>query len=448
MRVTRRTRWQVRIHNLLFVLLFLGVIAAVAWLSTRYSFEADWTAGQRNTLTEDTRELVAGIDGPVTITMFLRDGHPGRRQATDVIARYQAVKPDIEFEIVNPDTDPERVRRAGISTEGEIVIGHDGRTEHIGNLTERSVTNALQRLSRDGERWVAFIEGHGERDPHGRANHDYGYFVAELEQKGFNVQTVNPLAQGAIPDNTSLVVVAGPQVELLPAAVDMLVDWVAGGGDLLWLGDPGPLYGLEPLAETLGVEFAGGVVVDPTAQMFGITDPTMIIVADYAPHPVTRDFTVITLFPQVTAVDHQSVPDDWRVDALLTTLPRSRLEIPGEADGDPDAGSDDRPGPLDVGITLTRPLDDGEQRVAVTGDGDFLSNAFLNNGGNLELGLNLFNWLVHDDAQIDIHLRSAPDLTLTLSRTAFYAISMTSLIFLPLLLAGSGVVIWWRRRRR
>lgn len=434
MKVTRKSRWQVRIHNLLFVVLFLGVIASLAWLSTRYAFEADWTAGQRNTLTEDTRTLVGGMDGPVTVTVFMRDGHPGRRQAREMIARYRDVKDDIELEIVNPDTDPERVRRAGIGAEGEVVVAYRDRSERIGEMSERGLTNALQRLERGGERWVVFIEGHGERDPRGQANHDYGVLGAELERKGLKVQTVNPLAQGAIPDNTSLLVVAGPQVDLLPAAVEMLVEWVAGGGNLAWFADPGPMHGLEPLAEELGIGFAGGEVVDSTARMFGIDDPAMVIVADYAPHPVTRDFSVITLFPRATAIEHDMVPDAWRVEPLLTTLPRSRLSA--------------TPGPHDIGITMTRPAGEGGQRVAVVGDGDFLSNAYLNNGGNLDLGLNLVNWLVLDDAQINIHLRSAPDLTLSLSRTAFYAISMTSLIFLPLLLVGCGVFIWWRRRRR
>lgn len=449
MKVTRRSRWQVRIQSWLFVVLFLAIIASLAWLSTRYSFEADWTAGRRNTLTEASRALVEGIEDPVRMTAFIRDSELAQRRIEDVVARYRRFKPDIGLEFVNPDTNPDRVRRAGITREGEVLVEYRGRSERLADLSERSLTNALQRLTRGGERWVVFVEGHGERNPRGQANHDYGTFGAELERKGFRVQAVNPLAQGAIPDNTSLLVVAGPQADLLPAAAEMLVGYVAGGGNLLWLGDPGPLHGLEPLAEKLGVAFPDGVVVDATAQMFGITDPTMIIVADYAPHPVTRDFSVVTLFPHVTAVDYELVPEDWQVDALLTTLPRSWLEtdeLAGHIEFD--ETTDDRPGPLDIGITMTRSRSEGEQRVAVIGDGDFLANAYLNNGGNLELGLNLFNWLVHDEAQINIHLKSAPDLTLTLSRTAFIAISFGSLIILPLLLAGSGVLIWWRRRRR
>jgi ABC-type uncharacterized transport system involved in gliding motility auxiliary subunit len=442
---------QVRIHNWLFVVLFLAVIGAIAWLSTKYSFEADWTAGNRNTLTEASQDLVSGLDGPLTLTAFTRDTGVTKRRIEDLVARYRQYQDDIALEFVNPDLDPARVRELGVELDGEIIVGYQGRTERVTEPSERALTTAIQRIARGGQRWVVFVEGHGERNPRGEANHDYGLFGAELERLGFKLQTVNPVAHGSIPDNTTLLVVAGPRVDLVPGAARLIADHVERGGNLLWLADPGPLRGLDPLAETLGVGFGDGVIVDTTGQVFGIDDPTMVIIADYGVHPVTDAFEVVTLFPHATAVDYdyEAVPADWRVDALLTTLPRSWLEtgeIAGriemvEADGD-------RPGPLDVGITITAPHDENEQRIAVIGDGDFLANAYLNNGGNVDFGLNLFNWLVGDDDQIDIVLKSAPDLTLELPQHTYIALATLFLLVLPIGLVGAGVFIWWRRRRR
>ena len=88
------------------------------------------------------------------------------------------------------------------------------------------------------------------------------------------------------------------------------------------------------------------------------------------------------------------------------------------------------------------------QRVIVTGDGDFLSNTYLGNAGNLDLGLNMVHWLSHDDAFIDIHVKAAPDTTLELGRVAQGVIGLGALIGLPILLMTSGLVIWLRRRRR
>lgn len=116
---------------------------------------------------------------------------------------------------------------------------------------------------------------------------------------------------------------------------------------------------------------------------------------------------------------------------------------------DPD--TDEMRGPLDLGFALSRlsPRPDRrEQRAVVIGDGDFLSNRFLGNGGNRELGQRVFNWLLADDALIEIPDRGAPDRLIQLSQTRLAMIGLGLLIVLPLILAAIGIVTAWRRRRR
>ena len=88
------------------------------------------------------------------------------------------------------------------------------------------------------------------------------------------------------------------------------------------------------------------------------------------------------------------------------------------------------------------------QRVIFIGDGDFLSNAYLGNGGNLDLGLNLFNWLGADDGFIDIPARTAPDLNFNLSPTMSLIIAFVPLAVIPVLLLATGFFVWRRRRLR
>ena len=116
---------------------------------------------------------------------------------------------------------------------------------------------------------------------------------------------------------------------------------------------------------------------------------------------------------------------------------------------DPDSA--ERSGPLTVGVALVRPRPDAalsQQRIVVIGDGDFLSNTYLGNGANLELGLNMFNWLTVDEVPILIPPRIAPDPNLTLSAGALALIAAVFLIGLPVTLIASGWLIWFRRRRR
>jgi ABC-type uncharacterized transport system involved in gliding motility auxiliary subunit len=87
-----------------------------------------------------------------------------------------------------------------------------------------------------------------------------------------------------------------------------------------------------------------------------------------------------------------------------------------------------------------------QQRAMVIGDGDFLSNTYLGNSGNLELGIRLINWLSRDDAFITIPAKIATDTQLEMSGTTLGIIGLGFLFVLPLLLLGTGIMIGWRRR--
>ena len=457
MEITPRSRLLLRLQTWVFAVLFVGIIGLLGWLSTRYVYQADWSAGSRNTISEDSRQLLDTMTGSITITAFARDDELQRRQIKNLIGSYQRFKPDITLDFVNPDTAPERVRSEGITADGEVVVSYQGRSEHVKRLTEQQLSNALLRISRQSDRWIVFLAGHGERDPQGEANFDLGLFGKALERNGLNVQHIN-LAEAAIPSNTSVLLIANPRVNLLPGEVVLLVNYIEQGGNLLWLAEPGKPRGLDLLAENLGIGFLPGVVVDVTSQLFGIQNPSSVVVTAYPNHAVTQELDAVTVFPEAAALEILE-NDTWRTTPLLSTPARSWTEI-GALEGEVrfDKDSDERAGPLDIAVAITRTpatdadVDDAtparEQRIAVLGDGDFLSNTYLGNAGNLDLGLNLVHWLSHDDAFIDIRVRAAPDITLELGKTAQAVIGLGSLIGLPVTLLSLGIFIWFRRRRR
>jgi len=257
-------------------------------------------------------------------------------------------------------------------------------------------------------------------------------------------------------------------VDYLPGEVQLITNYIAAGGNLLWLADPGPLFNLEPLAIQLGIKFQDGVVVDPTTQVFGISDPRVALITQYPRHPITNNFNVLTLFPQARGFKLEP-PDNWDTTVLLSTLPRSWAEV-GEIKGEIEFNQgSDIAGPLIIGAALTRKLTEQTdnlpsdatannrasnsqtqkiQRIVVIGNGDFLSNAFLGNGGNLDLGLNIVNWLSHDDKLIAIPAKTAPDIHLELSQTTLIVLAFILAIVIPLSLIASGIMVWLKRRNR
>lgn len=455
MQITRQARRQIRIQNAMFLIVLLGCVGLLAWLSTRYVIEADWTANRGNSLSEASTRLLATLTEPVRVTAFARENKELRDGVRNLVERYRRAKADVALEFKNPDTDPERVRELGITRDGELLVEYAGRREKVSQLAEEAMTNALMRLARGEHRRVLFLTGHGDRDPKGEANFALGNFGKVLEQKGIELGVLNLAETPSIPAGTGLLVIASPQTDLLAGEVALIEQHLDRGGNLLWLTEPGDIAGLQPLADKLGIEVLPGTVVDAGTQLLGISSPAFALVPQYPLHPVTAEMDSLTLFPEAAALEADT-GGDWQVTPLLTTLARSWTET-GPLDGDTlefNADADEHPGPLDIGLVLTRTRksDNGtepgsEQRVVVIGDGDFLSNSYLGNGGNLDLGLSLFNWLNNDDRLVAITARSTGDTQLELGRTAQILIGFGFLFGLPALLFGGGLFIWWRRRR-
>ncbi len=460
MRLDFSARRRLRIQNGLFLLLFGLVIGLLAWLSVRYPVQADWTAGGRNTLSEASRMLLDRLDGPIRITAYARDNPSLRDGIARLVNRYQRYKPDLTLAFVNPDLLPDRVRELGITADGELYLEYRGHGERLGQLSEQALTQSLQRLGRQQDRIVLFLEGHGERKPRGAANHDLGVFGRELEKIGIQSEVLDLSAGAQIPDTVAALVIAGPQTPLRTEEVQAIVEYVDRGGNLLWLLEPEDPSGLQALAALLGIAVLPGVVVDADTSRLGIKNPAFIPIADYGPHPITEPLRSPALLPQAVALEPQATAG-WTVALLLESQLQTWTET-GPLDErmrfDPDTA--ERPGPLTVGVALARPRPSppaagvaagqtaSPQRVVVIGDGDFLSNTYLGNGANLQLGLNIMNWLTLDDALIVLRPKTAPDAHLDLSDGALALIAAVFLLVLPAALLASGWLIGFRRRRR
>jgi len=445
-----------RLDGWLFALLLLLAAGAIGYLSTRYAHEADWTANGRTSLSAESHAVLAQLNSPVEIVSYANPQGDLRQTVAGFLQRYQAVKPDLSLRFVDPQLDPAKMRELGITVDGALILHYQNREQRLDELSERSLTNALEKLIRGNDRVVAFVTGDGERRADSQANADLGTFMTQLEGRGMRAVPLNFAQVSAVPEHTDLVVLASPSLALPAGAVQALVGYVQNGGNVLWLTEPSnDDLGLNPLATALGIRVLPGVLVDGSGAALGLHDPRLIALGDYPPQAITRGFTLTTLFPQVSALA-QVTQGGWAVKPFLRTSAQSWTEFHPIDNNKPsdirfDATSGELKGPLDFGFALSRlspSPDKSEQRAVVIGDGDFLSNTFLGNGGNRALGERVFDWLLGDDKLVDLPPRGAPDRLLVISQMELNMVSVGFMIALPLLLLLIGGLIVWRRRRR
>ncbi len=457
MKLSAHKHQQIRLKNGLIAIALLCLFGSLAWLSNRYSTVVDLTGNSGNSLSPASQKLLASLPDAIHITAYIKKDPALRSQISQLIERYQRHKPTLTLAFIDPDSQPEKARELNIAATGAIIVDYQDRTEKLGFIDESSLTNALLQLANSEERWVTFLTGHGERAPDGTANFDLGQFGKELDRRKIKAQTINLVSMPSLPDNSALLVLTAPAVPFLAAEIAFIKDHIGKGGNLLILTDPGNPH-LDVFLQQLGLRQLPGTLVDSSSKLYGIDDPSFVLASDYPAHPISQGFKTITVYP-VTAALEIDGETNFRPDILLKSTEKSWTEtgpIAGKIVFDPDG--QEKQGPLAFAYALTRNFpstslgqaknNDAEQRIIVVGDGDFLSNSYIGNVGNLDMGLRMVNWLIHDDQFIDIPAKTATDKTLQLSLTSVAVIGFGFLAAIPLWLMGMGFYIWRSRKRR
>jgi len=463
-------QYSLQLKNIAYSLLLLGAAIALYQLISSFPLHLDVTRNASNSLSQSSVDTLLQLPGKISITMYAHstDAELGdvEQFVRDFIGRYKRYKTDISLTFVDPVKDADAMRKAHIRSNREMVVEYGGRSEHLTLLNEQSLTSALLRLAHNKDQRLMYVDGHGERKLDGIANHDLGDFGKKLKHNGFQLSSLNLALAQDVPANGSVLVITQPQIRMLPGVVDKILRYVDNGGNLLWLVDAEPLHGLERLAAKLGILLTPGTITDPDAQKMNAPD-YWTLGASYPPHPVTRNFNLVTAFPYARALGHEdrgredSGREDrsgqadseahgniamWQRSTLVEAASNgwvSRTTIPKKPRFDKNR---DIPGPFSLAIALQRTVNEREQRIVVVGSGSFLANVYSGNGGNIDLGINMVNWLAHEEHLINTQPRSTLDSSITLSKNQLSLISITFVIVVPLLLAVIGGMLWWRRR--
>jgi hypothetical protein len=456
MNITRKLRFQLLVQNGFFVVLFLLLMILLGYLASQYHYAKDITQANRNFITQGSVNVLNQMKDPINITVYATKDNVAtddnfRKSMVEFIKRYQDKKKDINLKFINQALEPKLVQEAGVKEDGEVVVEYNKRSEHIlPPISEQDMTNLLVRLSRTSQQAIMYLDAHGERNLLGIKNHDLGEFGKQLEVKGFKFANPDLLVAQGVPTNGAMLVIASPQVDISDAEVKKIKTYLDGGGNLLWLLDDDNLHGLKEIADYIGLQVSHGMVVDPTSGQFA-----NVFGSVYGAHAITMNFTMPTGFHEAHQVTAQGTDENgWKVSNLVEVARNGWLTADKVTGGElPDFNPDkDKRGPINIGVALERTYGKKGQRIVVMGNGNFLSNTFIANYGNLDFGVNIVNWLAGDDNLITIQPMPLKDVNVTIpDSTTGVAIAWTVFHafqwFLPIGMMIAGFVFWWKRRK-
>lgn len=431
--------------------LVIGIALALIWITGRTNISTDLTANQRHALSDQTVNAVKALQGPVDITAVVGPDANQRNTLTELVSRYQAHNALISLNFINPETDPERVRELNASANGELIVNGMGREQRLQSVSERSLTGALRQLNREGEHKLAFITGHEERSAIDAGPGNWTVLASRLNSIGLNSEALSLVTNPRIGEDVDVLVIADPRRPYFPGEIASVLEYVNLGGSLLWVTETAlnrqTGSGLSALGLELGVEPMAGTIIDTASQAANTGSPSFVVLNSFATHPVTQGLNSPVLLPQTKALAVTALAGQTLL-PLLQTPEASWTEtgpLEGEIQFNPD--TEEQSGPLVIGVTIEREIQDRQQRIAIIGDADFASDQFIGNGANLGFSESLLLWLSGESDALSFVTKSAQDAKLTLSSQSIVIISVALLFVLPALLFLIAGITAWRRRR-
>jgi len=452
------------------VLLVLGTLVLAGLLANWRPMRWDTTFEQAQSLSSVSKALLKEVTQPLTLTVFLAEGAGERQGAKEVLQLYKYHNPQVSYRFVDPEREPLQAQQAGYRFAGNVLLDYQGRRQMADQTDENAITNALRKVLKKERQKVYFLAGHGERDLDDPKPGGFQVAKKALDNEGYEVESLNLLSRGAVPQDAALVIVAGPKKPLLSTEVQALKAFLSKGGRLLIMLEAFEDGGLQGFLAGYGVDLDNGLILDvnQVSQSLGLS-AVMPLVSQYGPSRITRDFSnLVTIYPMARPLILRKDHPDVSLLALATTMSTSYEKLGKEWIKAEKAAFDaktDKKGPFTVAaqveIKLTPPKGGQEPGRAgapappppaadktylvVFGDADFAANSFFNLFGNGDLFLNTTNFLARAMEQITVRGAGKAQL-LTLKSGQIWALFLASLVGAPLVMLVAG--IWAYRRRR
>ncbi|MBK6797147.1 MAG: GldG family protein [Acidobacteria bacterium] len=425
----------------------LAILSIVNFLGYRYHKRFDLTTEGLNTLSDQTKKIVGGLQKDVKVIRF--DKVDDQRLA-DMMREYKFINARVTYERVDPQLKPELGQKYQVKRMPDTVVTSGERVERPQADDEQSVTNALMKVTRDKLKTICFIEGHGEKDLGSQEADGYASIDKAMKSENYEVKSVNLVSSNKVPEDCAAIVVAGPTKEFFPQEADLIGKYLDGGGKALIMLDPGSDGGLNNLLKNWNIILANDTVIDVSGvgRLFG-TGPAVPLVTNYGAHPITKDLNrVATFFPFARSVDTgESAKGEVVFIKMLNTSEASWAETELKGNEAKFDEGKDKKGPVSLGVAMTKTLGENQDiRLVVIGDSDFATNNYAGKAGNGDLFLNTVNWLAQDEDLIAIRPKSPTNRSITLSESQQKTFFLLTVLLMPLVVIGTGVWIWWKRR--
>ena len=369
---------------------------------------------------------------------------------------------------------PEQIRKeidlAGENGRAVMQVKYKGKTTFLRTFpdpqfwpNEEETGAALKRLIQPIPKIVFATDGY-QRSIDKLGDRDYQMLIndklnrSSMINQGFDIDTV-ALEKSAIPADIAALVIADPKVAFSVAAKAKLQQYIAAGGNLMIVGEPGKQQVINPLLESLGVKMENGTLVQRSKDFsYDLVTPAL------APGSVAMDPKLQYFFQQRAIVAMPSAGTlsyeeggAFAIHPLLMTDAQNSWVKKGKFVLDSaaltvDLKAGDEQGSFPTALMLTRQVSSKEQRIIVAADADFFSNAEAGRRNlatlNSYFATRIFSWFSYGEFPVDASRPFSKDNSTTLTKGSVKTMEVLYYGIIPGIMFLSGMMILIRRKRK
>jgi len=473
-----RKRIKYSFYSTVSVLVFGGILLVVNMIFQTLNWQVDLTRNQVFSLSPYSRQLVEGLEDPVMLYALYETGKENS-QVIKILGQYEDLGDKVRFEVVDPDLDP--LFTAGYSGEslslGSLIVEgggryqiitpteqfnygqnpQTGRREILGNSIEQKVTAALQYVTTGRKLRVGEVSGHSERTITG--NGALVVLKEALENNHYKLDDISLMNKGALSSQWDVIILNGPQFDLQPQEVELLLEFSRQGGALLVLYENqlnlDSLPRFQGLLRSLGVELINGLVIEKDNRRMYAGENSLFFSPAMEDHPLLENLQENGVNPFVanaTAVNPSSIMGGHlKYTSLLTSSEVSYLkEAPIE--GGAAMTDEDISGPVTVAAAVEQIRGENRARTVVISSSQMLLP--LDNNprnlikGNVDFVLSSLAWLSETEEYITVPSKSTFMAKLEISAYRVYLYAALVILLIPGMVFSLGLAVYIRRRNQ
>lgn len=439
------------------IFLVIAVLVVVNILSQQFFFRLDFTADQRYTLSQATKNILKQIEEPVTVTAYFTEDLPPDLAVTkqdfmDLLVEYASLSGGkVLYEFVDPASDQaveQKAFQAGIqpvlvstrekdeATQKKVFMGAllqmGNETEVIpfmqpGAAMEYSVSTSIKKLSVTDKPLVGVLQGHGEPSLNSMSQ------VMQSLAILYNIVPVDLNDPETDLSSFKTVAIVGPKDTIPEFHFTLLDNYLAQGGNLFVAMDrvDGDLTtiqgksietGLETWLSSKGLVVESNFVVDANCGSVSVRQgnfpfpvqmrfPYLPTIVNFEDHPITKGLEQV-LLPFASSIVYTGDTTN-HFEAIAKSSEKSgTLSAPLYFDIQKKWNDNDFPlSHLTVGAALRGKLaGDAESGIVLFSDGQFPVNGEGQRAqqiaeDNVSLMVNSIDWLSDDTGLIDLRTK-------------------------------------------